>query len=114
MKDGLATILHQVTHLFNLSITKAKFPYSWKHATVIPLPTEGDSSDVNHLGPVSLLLLPGKMLERIIHWQVIQYLEENKILDERQGGFRKDHSTISTVASFTDDLFTSVNNKRLT
>ena len=58
--------------------------------------------DVNNLRPVSLLPLPGKLLEKIIHAQTYQYLEDNNILNSNQGGFRPGHSTISTVARLAD------------
>ena len=69
---------------------------------------------MNDLRPVSLLPLPGKLLERLIHTHISTYLETNGLLDERQGGFRKGHSTISTIAEFTDDLFEDINNNKLT
>ena len=49
-----------------------------------------------------LSFLPGKLLEKIIHAQTYQYLEDNNILNSNQGGFRPGHSTISTVARLAD------------
>ena len=43
-----------------------------------------------------------------------QYLENNNILNENQGGFRKEHSTHDTIARFTDDLFQAINNNKVT
>ena len=54
--------------------------------------------------------LPGKLLEKIVHSRISNFLEEHKFLSPIQGGFRKGFSTISrTIADLTDDLFEGVN-----
>ena len=81
---------------------------------MIPLQKSGDPSDVNNLSPISLLPLPGKILERIAHTQIINFLENNKLLLKEQGGFRKGKSTINRVALFTDDILCSLNESEYT
>ena len=49
--------------IFNLSIEYSLFPDSWKKANITPLPKEGNLLDVNNYTPISLLPLPGKLLE---------------------------------------------------
>ena len=64
---------------------------------------------MNNLRPISLLPLPGKIAERIMHTHLSNFLENNNLLNKNQGGFRKGKSTISTVAKFTDDILLSMN-----
>ena len=59
-------------------------------------------NDVNNLRPVSSLPLPGKILENCFHGLTYQYLENNNILINNQGGFRPGQSAISTVANLGD------------
>ena len=87
------------------------FPDNWKAAKIIPLQKDADKCNVSNLWHVSLLPLPGKLLERIIHGQITAYLDDNNILIPNQGGFRKGHSTINTIAQFTDDIISALNNK---
>ena len=63
---------------------------------------------------MSLLHLPGKILERLAHTQIIHFLENNDLLLKEQGGFRKGKSTINTVALFTDDILRSLNDSEYT
>ena len=49
------------------------------------------------------------MLEKIVHSSMLEYLEANKLLNVNQGGFRVGHSTLETIASFTDDILIGVN-----
>ena len=114
IKDAFEAIPDKLTRLFNLSIAKRKFPEQWKVATVIPLQKVGNKTDVNNFRPISLLPLPGKLLEKIIHNQTMTYLENNNILTPHQNGFRANHSTISTIANLTDDIFQAINDKQIT
>ena len=59
---------------------------------------------------MSLLPLPGKLLEKIVHTRMYNYLELNK----DQGGFQPGHSTTGTVAQFTDDIMLELNKNNCT
>ena len=108
-KDAFLVLEHQLTHLFNCSLNTAIFPDKWKVAKVIPLFKGGDREEVSNYRPVSLLPIPGKILEKIVHKRITAHWEENEFLSSEQGGFRKGHSTISTIADLTDDLFKQIN-----
>ena len=114
LKDSFTILSKQLTHLFSMSLKKGGVPEKWKHATVIPIPKEGDHADVNNLRPISLLPLPGKLLEQVVHQQIMEYISMHNLLCKEQGGFRKGFSTISKIADFTDDLFTAINENKLT
>ena len=64
LKDAFEYLIPQLTYMFNCSLKTNSFPNLWKRATIVPLQKSGDKSDVNNLRPVSLLPLPGKMLEK--------------------------------------------------
>ena len=114
LKDAFLVLVPQLTYLCNLSINMGIVPQKWKIATIIPLQKEGDATDVNNLRPVSLLPVPGKILEKLLHAQLISYLESNNVLIDTQGGFRRGHSTIATISEFTDDIFKAIDDKKVT
>ena len=105
LKDAFLILTDQITYMFNLSLGNGTFPDAWKRATIIPLQKEGNTDDVNNLRPISLLPLPGKLIKKIVHGQIINYLEDNKLLTDCQAGFRASHSTISKIAEVTDDIY---------
>ena len=111
-KCAFMVLIPQLVYLFNLSFTTGTFPKAWKSATIIPLFKSGDRTKVENYRPISLLPLPGKLLERIAHEKISAFLDECKILSHRQSGFRKGYSTVSAVADLTDDLFTAINCSR--
>ena len=114
LKPALLALVHQLTYLFNLCLSYGVFPDNWKISTVIPLQKDGDRSDGGNLRPISLLPLPGKLLEKIIHTKMMTYLTGNNLLSDQQGGFRSGYSTIKCIADLTDELYMAMNNKEIT
>ena len=100
LKDALIILIDQFKYILNLSFTSGIFPSSWKIAQITPLPKEGDLTCCNNYRPISLLPPPGKIAEKIVHSRLSQYLENNNILNKKQGGFRKNNSTINSVSEF--------------
>ena len=98
----------------NKSIELHKFPDEWKKATVIPLPKINNPKQVSNFRPISLLPLPGKIIEKLLHSQLINHLENNSLLNSKQNGFRKFHITSDTVFKLCYDLSTGMNKKHHT
>ena len=113
LNPAFTVFVNQLTYIFNLCLTQNIFPDDWKIASVVPLPKEGDMSQCTNYRPTSLLPLPGKILEHIIHNGISTFCDENDILNDNQGGFRKKHSTIGTVSLFTDNLYEAINNNQI-
>ena len=104
----------ELAHIFNMLLSAAIFPKEWKCAKVVPLFKGGSREEVGNYRPVSLLALPGKLLEKVVHDRISIFLRENNFLSSHQGFFRKGHSTVSTIADLTDDLFAEINRGKTT
>ena len=102
IKETFAILLPEVTRMFNLSIQTTKFPDAWKKASVVPIPKTGDLTNIKNYRPISLLPLPGKVLEKLIHQQLSHHLESNALLASEQHGFRNGHSTLHSAAQLTN------------
>ena len=114
LKDAFLALIPQLTYLINLSFSIKVFPAKWKHATIIPLPKSGDLSNPGNYRPIALLPLPSKIIERIAHNKISGYMETNNIFNDSQGGFRKNHSTTSTIAKFTDTILRDIDKDKTT
>ena len=88
LKMAALAISHSLTSLFNYSLSQGKFPAAWKEANVTPVPKSGDKHSVNNYRLISVIPIVAKVLESIVHDQVYEYLESNKILKKEQAGFR--------------------------
>ena len=114
LKFAFLSTLQKLKKIFDCSLNTGKIPKSWKHALIIPLQKEVSTRDVNNLRPISLLPLPGKILEKIVQKTLTNYLETNNILDPNQGGFRPKHSTTDSAVKLTEDIYYGMNNKEYT
>ena len=92
-------------HIFNLSIKSKTFQEPWKTGTITPIHKEGSKSDPANYRPITILNTPSKLLERIIHNQLNDYLKSNNILDDEQSGFRNGHSTATCMISILNGIY---------
>ena len=113
LKDAFLVLTLQLVYLFNLSLSCNIFTPKWKEATVIPLFKSGTKTNVSNYSPISLLPLPGKILEKIVHNRLSLFLERNDLLCDEQNGFRRDRSTTQSIVKLTDSLFTAINNQEI-
>ena len=114
LRDAFLAIPGILTNLFNISFEMAEIPNDWKVAKVTPLPKAGNSKSVSNLRPISLLPLPSKLIEKIVHNRIYMHCNENNMLDKKQGGFRPKHSTVSTTALYINDIYEAMNKNEVT
>ena len=114
LKDSFRVLSDKLTYLFNFSITSAIFPAQWKEALVIPIPKIGEPTEPSNYRPISLLPLPGKILEKLVHNQLSSFLEENNALSDNQFGFRKQRSTSHAVSQVLNQIYTNINRSTVT
>ena len=94
-----------MTKLFQFSLDTGSVPRDWKDANVVPIFKKGDRHNPANYKPVSLTSVTCKLLEHIIHSNVMAHFDVHHILKDNQHGFRKRRScesqlivTIDTIA----------------
>ena len=108
------TVCTILKHIVNQSLKTRVVPEGWKIACLTPLYKEGDRDQPGNYRPVSILPAASKILEKVVHKQVSEYLERYKVLSEAQFGFRKNHSTATCVINFINDIYINMDEGRLT
>ena len=98
-----------LTVIFQSSIDQGKVPDDWKSANVTPLFKKGDKAKASNYRPVSLTSVCCKIVQHIIHSQVIRHLETNNMLADEQHGFRKRRSCESQLINTVEDLTRGLN-----
>ena len=102
-----ATSISKPLHiLFNNSVISEYFPNEWKKAIVIPVHKKGDKQ-INNYRPVPLLPIRSKIFEKIIFNSLFEYLEDNKLLNCNQSGFRSGDSCLHQLLSVTHEIYKS-------
>ena len=94
-----------MSYLFNLSFATGTVPSALKLAKVIPVYKKGDKDLVNNYGPISLLNVLEKILEKLMYCRVYTYLCDEQLLSDHQFGFRKNHSTSWALIDVIDEIY---------
>ena len=76
--------------IFNIIWNTSQFPIKWKEAILIPLLKPGKNpSDSISYRPIALTSSLCKLMERMVNFTLLWYLEHNNLLGYHQSGFRK-------------------------
>ena len=89
LKTALLFLSDQMTHLYQLSYDSGIFPNAWKTARVNPIPKSGNLKLVTNWRPISLLPVPSKIAERLMHMHLTNILDDREELSEFQFGYRQ-------------------------
>ena len=104
LKEFAPELAPAITLIFKASLKQGKVPADWKKANVTPLFKKGDRTAAVNYRPISLTSLCCKLMEHIIHSQVMRHLDHHNILADQQHGFRKRRSTESQLILTIQDL----------
>ena len=102
VKDASDIIAPSMVHIFNASIMTGIFPNDLKIAIISPIHKSGCKTQCNNYRPISVLSAVAKILESFISKQLETYLDENGVITEHQAGFRRQHSTQTSLLNVTN------------
>ena len=91
------TSVEMLYSLFDEIWEKEEIPAEWKEGYLIKIPKKGDLSHCDNFRGITLLSVPGKVLNRII--LELMKGEVDKTLREEQAGFRQDRSCTDQIAT---------------
>ena len=101
--------IEYITTLFYLSVTTCQIPAIWKSLLIIPIPKPGkDTSQGTSYQPISLLCPAAKVLESLLLPTINKYL----LPAQNQYGFRREHSTSSTLLQLTTYIAVGFNQRK--
>ena len=82
----------------------------WKIAKVTPLFKKGSKRELGNYRPISVLSLVSKVFEKIIYYQLYDYLQDNSLLNTYQSGFLSMHSTTTALLETTNNWSINIDN----
>ena len=101
-------IIIPLCRIINMSFITGVFPEILKIVKVIPVHKGGSTQDMNNFRPISLLSIFDKIMEKLLHKRLYDFLEKNNILFKNQFGFRKNNSTIFALLQITEKIRESI------
>ena len=101
-----------LTTIFNKSLSSGIFPGFSRKAHLVPLKKASVPASVSDFRPIALLSFLSKVLEKIVHTQITDFLASQNILDSLQTGFRQYHSTQTALLKLTEDIRAGIDSKK--
>ncbi|KAK4828524.1 hypothetical protein QYF61_026946 [Mycteria americana] len=79
-------------------------PVDWRLANVMPIYKKGQKEDHGNYRPVSLTLMPRKVMEQIILIAIMRHIQDNQVIRPSQHGFMKGRSCLTNSISSYDKM----------
>ena len=92
-----------LTLLYNESLSAGKLPDMWKRSNVVAIYKKGKRDLPNNYRPVSLTCVACKVLESLVKEDMVAFLDEERILSERQHGFVNRRSCLTNLLEAIED-----------
>ncbi len=108
IKEAKFQLLKPLLHVINTSIITGVFPNDLKISKVIPLYKKGEHSDPLNYRPLAMQSSLSKIFEKAMLLQLIDYFENNNLLDVEQHGYRKNKSTITALISYVENVLNNL------
>ena len=101
LAEELATPL---SIIYQQSCLKGEVPDDWRIASATAIYKNGRKEDPGNCRPVSLTLVPGKIMDQLILSALTGHVKDNKEIRPSQHGFMKGRSCLTTLISFYDQV----------
>ena len=98
--------------IINHSFQTGVFPDALKLSEVIPIHKGGSTEELNNYRPISLLSIFDKIIEKLMHKRLYDFLQAHNILFQNQFGFRKNNSTTFALIEITEKIKETIDNKK--
>ncbi|PKU43644.1 rna-directed dna polymerase from mobile element jockey- hypothetical protein [Limosa lapponica baueri] len=112
LRELAEVIAESLSIIFERSWRTGEVPEDWRKASVIPVFKKGKKEDLGNYRLVSLIFVPGKMMERLVLGFISKRMEEKKAIRSSQHGFTKGKSCLTNLIAFYDGITGWIDERR--
>ena len=108
-------VFEKLVEILNFCLLIGYFPKQWRDAKVIMLQKSGkDHTNPKNYRPISLLPAVSKVFERLICERLVEFLEQNNLLNKYQAGYRKGRSTQEHIFRLAQQVYNGFKSQQCT
>eukprot|EP00061_Rhincodon_typus_P009059 g32237.t1 len=104
LRKAREQIARALTDIFVSSLATDEVPDKWRITNVVPLFKKGSSDNPGNYRPVSLTLVAGRLLEKILRDKTCTHLEAHGLIGDRQHGFVRGRSCLTNLIEFFEEV----------
>ena len=108
LKTASPIISSQLADIFNQCIEHGTFSNDLKIGKVIPIFKSGEKDDPGNYHPTSILSAFARIFEKLLYQQLYKFFADNRMLGDKQWGFRSLHSTIHALQKAVDNWLLNI------
>jgi hypothetical protein len=112
LKNSVDALSRPIAHIINVSLCNGVYPDQYKTAQIVPIFKSGDPTQVGNYRPIALISNIAKIYERVVKEQITRYLNEQKIINPNQFGFREGLSTDDALARLTSIVYGALDDRK--
>ena len=86
-----------ITLLFNFVYDKEVWPSRWSQGIIVPLHKQDSPTNPANYRPITLLPIMQKLFGYVLNQRLLEWTEERDTLNDAQGGFRWNRSTVDQI-----------------
>ena len=98
------TISKHLSNIINISFSTGVFPSALKEAYITPVHKKDSKLNINNYRPISLLSNISKIIQKLMHSRIENFLTKFNCLYNNQFGFRNKHSTNHALIQLTETI----------
>ena len=110
LKYAGKALIPSLFSLYSISANCNRVPDTWKLANVSALFKKGDETDKHNYRPISLLCVPGKLMETSVASTISSHILNHNLSSSHQWAYKKGHSTELLLAKMTEDWRKALDN----
>ena len=101
LKEGSSVLAQPYSIVYTSSLRLGHFPTPWKDGNVTAIYKRDDRSVPKNYRPITLLCQPGKSMERCVHKELYNFINEHNLLTPFQSGFiPRDSTTFQLLQTY--------------
>ena len=105
LKRCASTLSLPIYLLWSESMRSGVVPKFYKTGYISPLFKKGSRCEAGNYRPVTLTSHIVKVFERVVRKHMVNYLEDNSLLTDKQHGFRSGRSCLTQMLDHFDDIY---------
>uniref|UniRef100_A0A8C6JVR3 Uncharacterized protein n=1 Tax=Melopsittacus undulatus TaxID=13146 RepID=A0A8C6JVR3_MELUD len=102
LKELANEVAKTLAIIFEKSWLSGEVPNNWKKGNITPIFKKGKMDDPGNYRPVSLISVPGKILEQIILEGMLGHMKKRNVLGDSQHGFTNGKSCLTNLVACYD------------